>query len=156
MKIQLFILSVIMLCFFALIGCGTKNRSTDTHSRTFSTDEEKIEFLKRYVTLYSPVKATEFHIVYHDNSTGSVPGPSDWNMKRALLVEPENIQAWLVDFEEVSKDHCDVSWASEMLSNESRWNRTSMPRCYQRSKDPRVILSVYEPEGILLKQMTSD
>jgi hypothetical protein len=156
MKIQLFILSVIMLCFFALIGCGTKNRSTDTHSRTFSTDEEKIEFLKRYVTLYSPVKATEFHIVYHDNSTGSVPGSSDWNIKVALLVEPENIQAWLVDFEEVSKDHCDFPWASEVLPNESRWNRSSIPRCYQRSKDPRVILSVYESEGILLKQMTSD
>jgi len=135
-------------------GCGRQNLSTDTRSRIFSTDTQKIEFLEKYATLSSPIIATEFHIIYHDNSTGFVPGPSDWDMKIALLLEPADIPQWLTGLEEVTDEDIDISWASEVLPSNSRWKRIRVPQYYHRPESA-VEVAVYEQEGIVLKRMKS-
>src|SRR5262245_8459356 len=85
-----------ILLLVALTACGSsgakgetsQSLTTDTYSAQLTTDAEKIAFLRRYITLYSTVEATEFHIVYHDNAGGAVPAPSDWDMRVALKVAP--------------------------------------------------------------------
>jgi hypothetical protein len=71
-----------------------RNMSTDTHSKQFATDPDKIQFLKRYLTFPTAVEAAEFHVVYQDNSGGGIPGPSDWDMQVVLKVAPQNLSAW--------------------------------------------------------------
>ena len=152
MRGQYYIL--LLLISILYIGCGAKDRSTDTRSKTFTTDEQKIDFLKKYVRLYSSVKATEFHIIFHDNSTGLVPGPSDWDIKVALLIESADIYKWLTEFTELTDEQCEITWVSEILPEEPRWNRASKPQFYKRS-GKNVELTVYEKEGILLKRIQS-
>jgi hypothetical protein len=92
----------VILLLVALAACGTSGTkdvtsaslTTDTRSAQLATDAEKIAFLHRYITLYSAVEATEFHIVYHDNAGGAVPGPSDWDMRVAVKVAPADVSTW--------------------------------------------------------------
>src|SRR5262245_18839405 len=100
----------------ALAGCGSgggvsASLTTDTRSAQLATDAEKIAFLRRYVKLSSAVEATEFHIVYHDNAGGRVPGPSDWDIRVALKVAPADVPAWTGGLQERAAAGVDLSWA---------------------------------------------
>jgi hypothetical protein len=146
-----------MLLLVALAACGTPggvsaSLTTDTFSAQFATDAEKIAFLRRYVTLSSPVETTEFHIVYHDNSGGAVPGPSDWDMRVALKVAPADVSAWTSGLQEAESTDADFSWATDLLPNTSRWARASQPRVYRRASGG-VIVVAYASEGVIFKRM---
>ncbi len=99
---------------FQLWGYGpseanrSPNRSTDTRSSQLATDADKIRFLNRYLTLPSAVEAAEFHVVYHDNSSG-IPGPSDWDIQAVLKVAPQHLSAWIQDAKITSKKQ-DLGW----------------------------------------------
>ncbi len=135
-------------------GATTASLTTDTSSGQFATDAEKTAFLRRYVTLYSAVEATEFHIVYHDNAGGRIPGPSDWDMRVALKVAPANEPAWTSGLQEVSPIGIDLSWGTELPLSDSLWARTSAPRVYQRAGGG-VIVAAFATEGIILKRLWS-
>ncbi|HEY7020087.1 MAG TPA: hypothetical protein VH349_03150 [Ktedonobacterales bacterium] len=147
-----------ILLLVALTACGTSGArgetsaslTTDTHSAQFATDAEKIAFLGRYITLYSAIEATEFHIVYHDNAGGAVPGPSDWDMRVALKVAPADVSAWTSGLEEIDSAGADLSWGTDLLPNTSRWARTSQPRIFQREG---VIVAAFVSEGVILKHI---
>ena len=62
--------------------------STDTHSSTFATAEERVEFLNRYLDFPSPPKDAQFTLIYFDNLQGFPPGPSDWDMRMVVWLEP--------------------------------------------------------------------
>ena len=144
----------------ALVACGipraggktSASLTTDTRSAQFATDAEKIAFLQRYLTLYSAVEATEFHIVYHDNAGGAVPGPSDWDMRVALKVAPADIPAWTNGLQEIEGAAADLSWGTDLLPGTARWARTSQPRVYQRASGG-VIVAAFASEGIILKHV---
>jgi hypothetical protein len=149
-----------ILLLVALAACGapgarsemSASLTTDTRSAQFATDAEKIAFLRRYVTLYSEVEATEFHIVYHDNSGGRVPGPSDWDMRVALKIAPTDTPAWTSGLQEIDGADLDLSWGTDLLPNTPRWARTSQPRVYERGGGD-VIVAVFASEGIVLKHL---
>ncbi len=136
-----------------LLSCtalNEPNRSTDTRSSQFATDAEKIAFLQQYLTLPSPVEAAEYHIVYHDNSTGGVPGPSDWDMRVVLRVAPTQLEGWTVDMQPVAADAVDLAWGYELLPVDAQWKINSEPTIYTRNN---VIVAVFAPEGILFKRV---
>jgi hypothetical protein len=149
-----------VLQLLALAACGmpgTRGRvssslTTDTWSAQFATDAEKLAFVRRYLTLASAVEATEFHIVYHDNAGGPVPGPSEWNMHVALKLAPADLPAWTSGLQEIDGRDIDLSWGSELLPNTPRWVRTSQPWVYQRAGGG-VLVAVFVPEGIILKHL---
>jgi hypothetical protein len=142
----------------ALAACGTSGArgetsaslTTDTYSAQFATDAEKITFLRRYITLYSAIEATEFHIVYHDNAAGAVPGPSDWDMRVALNVTPADVSAWTNGLQEADSAGIDLSWGTDLLPDASRWAHTSQPRIFQREG---VIVATFASEGVILKHI---
>jgi hypothetical protein len=149
-----------MLLLMALVACGipsaggktSASLTTDTHSAQFATDAEKIAFLRRYVTLYSAVEASEFHIVYHDNAGEAAPGPSDWDMRVALKVAPADIPSWTSGLQEIAGADTDLSWGIDLLPDTVRWARTSQPRVYERASGG-VTVAAFASEGVILKHM---
>jgi hypothetical protein len=133
-------------------GDTTTSLTTDTSSGQFATDAEKMAFLRRYVVLSSAVETAEFHILYHDNSGGRVPGPSDWDMRVALNMAPADVSAWTSGLKESDGAGVDLSPGTEPLPNKSRWAHTSQPQVYQRANSD-VIVAVFAAEAIVLKHL---
>jgi hypothetical protein len=133
-------------------GETSASLTTDTHSAQLATDAGKIAFLRRYITLYSAVEATEFHIVYHDNSGGAVPGPSEWDMRIALKIAPADIPAWTSGLQEIEGAGVDLAWGTDLLPDASRWARTSQPRVYERASGGALV-AAFASEGVILKHM---
>ncbi len=142
----------LMLFLFTLLVCCTSpvnetpSRTTDTHSRDLATEAEQLDFLAQYVTLKSAVSATEFHIVYHDNSNGLVPGPSDWDIRAVMRVD--DVGAWVEGKEAV--DSADLSWANDLLTNDLR--PISDPTFYANAT---VELAVFAAEQIIFLRATT-
>ncbi len=123
--------------------------TTDTQSSQFATQEEAITFLEPYVTLPTEVEKLAYHIVYYDNSQG-IPGPSDWDMKIAVKVSPQNLEQWLEGFT-LSSEPFDILWGHEYAKTES-WNLNSEPRFYEKLGEQ---LAVYESEGVILMWLST-
>ena len=65
---------LLLLLTFILYGCS-ESRTISKGSDAFTTLEQKIGLLKKYVNLNGKnFKTLDYHIIYQDNSTGMVPG----------------------------------------------------------------------------------
>ncbi len=124
----------------ACSGTPTADLTTDTKSTALATEAEQIEFLSQYVTLKSAVTATEFHIIYHDNSGGLVPGPSDWYIQAVMQVE--DVAPWIEGKTQLYS--ADFTWADALLTEGLR--PTSQPTYYTNQT---TTIAVFEPEKIL-------
>lgn len=124
--------------------------STDTHSKQFATDTAKIQFLKRYLSFPTAVEAAEFHVVYHDNSGGMVPGPSDWDMQVVLKVAPQDLSAWTHNLK-VTSEQQDLAWGYR-LAQQRGWKPQSKPKVYTGAGK---IVAVFEKEGFIFKRLTT-
>jgi hypothetical protein len=133
-----------------LTGGHTPSRTTDTYSTALATDADKIAFLQQYLTLPSPIAATEFHIVYHDNMANGVPGPSDWDMQVAIKVAPSDLPRWTAGMEQIALDKTDLAWGYALLPQEGRWAIATQPALYRRAG---TIMAVFEREGIIFKRV---
>jgi hypothetical protein len=143
-------LGLLSLLMVSCITTNSANLSTDTRSTQFSTDREKLAFLAKYLTLYSTVEAAEYHIVYHDNSSGGVPGPSDWDIQVVLKMAPENLSLWTTDMQPVAPESVDLSWGYPLLPNEPRWKVPTQPSVYRSAN---VVVAVFPEQGILFKRV---
>jgi hypothetical protein len=123
--------------------------TTNTRSASLPSDQAKVEFLKRYLVLPSEVQATEFHIVFHDNRKGLVPGPSDFDIQVAVKVPPDKVSAWTAQMPKAPAPF-DISWAQDFLPKDERWATHSPPNYYEREG---VQVVTYDPEGIVLKRV---
>jgi hypothetical protein len=126
--------------------------ATDTRSASLQGDPAKLDFLKKYLRLPTEVQATEFHIAYHDNSKGMVPGPSDYDLRVVVKVPPDKVSQWVAEMGQPTAPF-DVAWAYELLPKEERWRIASPPTYYQRD---RVQVVTFEPEGIVFKRVWSE
>ncbi len=95
---------------------ATTDLSTDTHSSTFATAEERLEFLDRYLNFPTQPKDAQFTLVYHDNSRGFPPGPSDWDLQIVVWLEPGELPLWLKDMQGVEASD-GFDWVSELSPN---------------------------------------
>lgn len=129
-----------------LLACSARSRSTDTPSTDFDEKGPKLDFLRKYMAHLEGVRDAEYHIIYNDNGSGSVPGPSDYSITVALLVEPDSLGHWL--------DKCA---GKDTLIDIGRWRPalprfdwpvTSAPRVCR--PEPGVEKVVYRKEGIVL------
>ena len=145
-----------LLVIFLAAGClgeaARPNLTTDTQSSQFTTETAKLAFLQRYLKLATPVQAAEFHIIYHDNSGGFVPGPSDWNIRVLLKVAPADIDRWTTGMQPAPSDQFDLTWAKAFAAQHPAWTMTSEPEIYQK---PGMVLALFRPEKIIFVRMVT-
>ena len=100
-----------ILLMSALVGCGgpTGPASTNTTSDALPSLAQRVEFLERYVTFRRQYQELGFHIVYHNNGGGGVPGPSDWDIRVVAVVPPEQLPQWLPPDGAPAPAHLDTS-----------------------------------------------
>ena len=91
------ILTGVLVMAWLLSSHDQPSRTTDTRSDTLPTAAARVKFLARYLKLRAPVTDASFHVVWHDNGGGLVPGPSDWSIVAALRVSPADASVWLAD-----------------------------------------------------------
>lgn len=91
---------ILLLMMITSTGCGgptgpTGPPSTDTSSDALPSLERRVEFLERYVTFRRGYNDLGFHIAYHNNGGGMVPGPSEWDIRLVATVPPAELTAWV-------------------------------------------------------------
>jgi hypothetical protein len=145
-------LATILLGNGCLGQAGRPSLTTDTWSRQFATEEAKLAFLQHYLKLTTPVQATAFHIIYHDNSGGIVPGPSDWDILSLLKVRPGDLAQWTLDMQPVPSAQIDLAWAKSFSTQDATWQLTSQPQIYQKAG---MIIAIFQPESIVFIRTTT-
>jgi hypothetical protein len=120
--------------------------TTNTYSSQLDSQQKKIEFLGKYFKLLSPIEATEFHIVYHDNDFA----PSDSDIEAAMKVSPSNLKLWIEGMQ-LQQQPIDLAWGYALIAKDKqRWKIKSKPKFYRRSSGDGFVV-VFEPEGIIFK-----
>jgi hypothetical protein len=101
---------LILLTAVVVTGCGGSSgpSTTDMSSDAFSSLEQRVEFLQRYVTFRRGYTDLGFHITYHNNG-GGVPGPSEWDIRLVATVPPAELSSW-VPFDLAPKTLADTEW----------------------------------------------
>lgn len=84
-----------LLILLAGCGGGSGPASTVTSSESIAALSDRIEFLHRYLTFRRNYRELDFHIVYHNNGGGMVPGPSDWDIRLVAVVPREELESWI-------------------------------------------------------------
>jgi hypothetical protein len=117
--------------------------TTHTRSESLATPDERVLFVARYLRLRSPVSDAAFDIDFHDNSTGLVPGPSDWSVWVGLRLPPGAMPSWL---EETHACEQKPTLELDKILPEI-WKVSSEGRCLQRDGSTLI---VHAPEDVLV------
>jgi len=129
------------------------NKTTDTWSSEFTGIDEKLAFLTEYLIMPSEVLDAEYHIVYHDNSTGLIPGPSDWDVRVALKIKAEELPLWTDGFDGVSPNEIDLAWWNELPSDDISWDSAGAE--YYKRESSFSYLVVFPDTGVILKAVST-
>lgn len=153
----MFTLILLILLFSACSIVGkddSENKTTNTWSTSFDNQLDKVDFLKQYLICPSEVFDTEYHIEYHDNSRGLIPGPSDWDIIVAVKVNTNDIPLWVDDMAEISHEQINTKWWDDLQLENENWDLSSQPVCYKRANSSSYI-AVYDKAGIILKYVST-
>jgi hypothetical protein len=149
---------IALFAFFAVsTGCSSDSKTTDTRSSQFSSDREKLKFLSKYLVLHSNVEAAEFHITYHDNSSGLGVGPSDWDIRAVLKVKPQDTALWVAGMRRIEADTRETTpkdgleWGYELLPKDPRWRVGGTPAVFTRD-GLSVVVAIFAADGIVMKR----
>ncbi|MFN8446646.1 MAG: hypothetical protein U0175_37990 [Caldilineaceae bacterium] len=146
LMVLVFVLLLSAGCIAPITQSPATNRTTDTSSNSFATDAEKVAFLEQYVRVHSAVDKAEFRIIYHDNSTGRVPGPSDWDIRAVMHVA--DTAAWIKD--KTQREPFDLAWAEPFYRDDL--HPSGEPQFYESAESR---LAIFEAEQIVLFYATT-
>ncbi|CAZ97466.1 MULTISPECIES: hypothetical protein [Zobellia] len=138
----------LVLVTLIIYACQAENKSADIYSYQIDDKTEKIETLKKYLTKESGLIEAEYHIWFQDNGTGRIPGPSDYNIKLALKVEPDSLDSWTNYLDRSSKKISIDLW-DELQLDKNFWKLESEPELYHSSLSTEVKL-LFRKENIIL------
>jgi len=127
--------------------------TTDTRSGSFTDAKEKRDFLLKYLIAPADIIDAEYHIFYHDNSKGLVPGPSDFDVRVALLIKPEDIPLWTEHFEEIPPDTIKLSLWDGLATDNISWD--GYEATYYKRENAFSYLVVFKDANIILKAMST-
>jgi hypothetical protein len=149
-----------LLALCSVGGCRV-SMTTDTRSSQLSSEAEKIKFLAKYMVLSSAVEAAEFHVVYHDNSGGLVPGPSDGEIQAVMKMRPQDIQFWVSGMRRIeiaapepghgSLRH-ELEWGYKLLPESPLWRISSHPAVFS-DEGGSILVAAFETEGVVMKRI---
>jgi len=125
------------------------DRSTDTWSASLEDKTEKLAFLREYLAILSEVIDAEYHIVYHDNSGGMIPGPSDWDIRAVLKVAPEDVPLWTDGVNMLISYQLDPSMWDDLKTAYFTWTEPEGIECW-KLPDSKIYMVTYIDSGIIL------
>ncbi len=143
----------LVVAVLLLAGCKDPGRTTDTRSDRFKTAAERVAYVKSYAQGPTAPSDAEFHIVFHDNSTGLLNAPSDWDMKFALKVTPDQVELWARGCEHVAID-LRPEWISKLTRGKPQWNVTSAPDAVRCGTQDERLLHVRE--GVIFRHLKTN
>lgn len=163
-RIPALVATLAVALIFPLAACSSPSQTpaqggltTDTDSRSLPDARQRVDFLARYLRSKSPILDAEFIIHYRDNSGGSVPGPSDWDI-RAVLQLADDGAAWhagwepcpaTADSDSATPDTV-PSWARALLDRRPQWRQLrSQPRCFRDSRHRASMVFVYSDDHVV-------
>ena len=144
---------VTFLSFNTLSREVQRDRTANTWSFDFESMDEKLSFLAEYLIAPSEVLDAEYHVVYHDNSGGLIPGPSDWDIRVALKIKPHDINLWTEGFDEISSSEIDLAWWDGLATGNISWQTDSA--VYYRRSEHFVYLVVFPNQSVILKAIST-
>ena len=90
---KLILLTVVVIILTS--GCGSSGpASTNMSSKSFSTLDDKVAFLQKYVRFKRHYHQLDFTVQYTNNSGGLVPGPNEWDVRIVAVVPADELTAW--------------------------------------------------------------
>jgi hypothetical protein len=129
--------------------------TTDTDSRSIPQPAARLEFLARYVKAKSPLADAEFTIRFQDNSRGTVPGPSDWDI-RALMLTHGDADAWHAGWTPCATAAAtEPSWVGELLRRHPNWSRGASS-CYRNPGRAASMVFVFAGSALVALQDASE
>ncbi|QQR80634.1 MAG: hypothetical protein IPJ69_00240 [Deltaproteobacteria bacterium] len=112
-------MALVIYCY--LTACSKAGpASTETTSAVFSTLEEKISFLEKYVTFHRHYKALDYFIIFHNNSS-FLAAPSDWQIAILAQVPSEELSQWVINENKIADPNLNQCW--EHVPNSSQLNK---------------------------------
>ncbi len=57
--------------------------------------KDRVKFIEQYVKFRRSYKKLEYSVTYHNNGDGSVPGPSDWDIRLLAVIPPSEVKDWI-------------------------------------------------------------
>jgi len=125
-----------------------EDKSIDVFSYQINNKSEKIEILERYLEKKSGLIDAEYHIWYKDNSSGLIPGPSDYTIYLALKIKPDSLDSWVKTLEPTTKVISTDLW-NELKLDKNVWKVESKPEVFL-SKSNKEVKLVYRKECLIL------
>jgi hypothetical protein len=89
---------VALLVAFALVGCSSNPSGPASVAETSAARAEltdRVRFIERYVTFRRNYEELDYDVIYANNSSGMVPGPSDWDIRLIAVVPKAEIVDWV-------------------------------------------------------------
>lgn len=134
--------------------------TTDTDSRSLPDVQQRLDFLARYLRFKSPITDAEYIIHYRDNGGGSIPGPSDWDI-RAVLQVADDGSAWHAGWEPCPASagtQDDVpAWARGLLDRRPQWHSLrSSPVCFRDPRHHASMVIVHGPDHLVVYGSSSE
>jgi hypothetical protein len=140
-------------CLFlllALAACKGKGRSTDTYSSSIPDEKTKVKFLDDYAMGPTTPEKTEFHVVYHDNSGGLIPGSDDYVISAAVKVPKDDVSKWAGGCSAGLVQ--DLDWVAD-LKLSTDWKPAEKPDTYHcMGGEERLI---FVKDGVIYRHLVS-
>jgi len=121
---KLILKSIIILLL--IVSCQEESLTTRTHSSSFKSNNEKIDFLNKYIHIKSTYSKLEYDIVYYDNSTGMVAGPSDWDIKLKATIDKSDIKNWIKGCTKIDNPKLDWSTINVQTTDYQWYSNTGL------------------------------
>jgi hypothetical protein len=135
----------------SLVACHEKNRSTDTWSRTLVSPHDRVAFLCAYTLCVTTPADAAFHIEFHDNSGGFVPGPDDFEIHAVLRMTPDETSRWSRGCK-AERVEVRPEWLDVVLKEQPTWQPKSTPDVYRCGQETRVI---HVKEGLVIRSLST-
>lgn len=107
------VLSMVTVMTALAVSCGgSKSKTTHSDSGKFPSLAEKKEALERYVSFRRTYHTLDFRIDFRDGGDGGVPSPSEWNLRLAGTIPPDEIDQWTSGLASTATP--DTSWVADI------------------------------------------
>jgi hypothetical protein len=107
-------LAILVLVSTALSACGAglPSMSTDTTSSGMVALADKQAFVERHVQFRRSCDALDFAVRFRDGGDGSLPAPSEWDVRLVARVPAAELDDWIWGLSPEGAP--DTGWVSEI------------------------------------------